>query len=49
MNDGLLLRRSSDFLRARLAVFDPTLLAVVGALATVGLLTLYSAIARLRN
>jgi rod shape determining protein RodA len=45
MNDGLLLRRSSDFLRARLAVFDPTLLAVVGALATVGLLTLYSAAA----
>jgi len=31
------------WLRARLAVFDPALLAIVGALALVGLVTLYSA------
>jgi len=31
------------WLRARLAVFDPALLAIVGALALVGLMTLYSA------
>jgi rod shape determining protein RodA len=43
MNDGLLARRGADFLRRRLAAFDPTLLATVAALATLGMLTLYSA------
>ena len=35
--------RAALFLRERLAVFDPALLAIVGALAMAGLLTLYSA------
>ncbi|MFN7888016.1 MAG: rod shape-determining protein RodA, partial [Betaproteobacteria bacterium] len=43
MNDGLLARRGADFMRRWLAAFDPTLLATVAALATLGMLTLYSA------
>jgi rod shape determining protein RodA len=35
--------RAALFLRERLAVFDPALLAIVGALGIIGLLTLYSA------
>jgi rod shape determining protein RodA len=35
--------RAGLFLRERLSVFDPALLAIIGALAIIGLLTLYSA------
>jgi rod shape determining protein RodA len=40
---AVLQSRSALFVRERLSVFDPALLAIIGALVIVGLLTLYSA------
>jgi rod shape determining protein RodA len=43
MTDAALGRRVGSWLQERLAVLDPVLLAIVGSLMTIGLLTLYSA------
>ena len=43
MNNATVAQRFGGFARPYVAVFDPMLLAIVGSLAVIGLITLYSA------